>query len=571
MNPVHLGAAAMILLLTNGGAAWTILHSPLFAFLVTAGAVNGWGFYLRFRERARAAAALELERAQSWASRSEARLEALQAQLQPHFIFNSLHTISTPSPCRTPGAPTTWRRSVVSGLIAPVLAVSVACGDHGAGSVAGPTPLISCPAGEWASDSGGTRPWGHDCSPLPGPHFTVYSDGSSADAKATLLAIAEASLAEVAVVFAAPTDAELGIVGGHTLHAFSEWTVTPVVFEASPNGFLAPAIDRQPQPGPYQRNPDSYWRSVKHELTHVVALALARCHGKTELGYPDVWFREGQAVYVSGSHALPGLTEFRRFAADPARVNPVSFHLWRELPQPNWTATYYPLFGLLYAYLVDAEHGYGATAEDVRNLLRCMANGEMFATAFERAFRLSLADLEANYYQLMEGYLTRTGVPWFPTGAGREGHGEPSRSAVERHRFGRPTRLPVQGSRAVEVTAAWMDASSEKQARARRCPLLAHRHAVAIVTRRRARGSLRPRTCRDDHPASLLANARFACDIPTNGAMVHVPKVRAHADDHQHLIFVNRLSPPSVVGDARRSHSAPWITRIRRLEGNLTP
>jgi len=150
---------------------------------------------------------------------------------------------------------------------------------------------------------------------------------------------------------------------------------------------------------------------VKHEVTHVVSLALAHCHGKPEIGYPDVWFREGPAVYVSGSRALPGLAEFRRFAADPARVNPVSFHLWRELPRANWTATYYPLFGLLYAYLVDAEHGYGASAEDGRNLLRYMADGDLFAAAFERAFRLSLADLEANYYQIMEAYLTRIGVP----------------------------------------------------------------------------------------------------------------------------------------------------------------
>ena len=74
---------------------FTILLTPMFTWLITAGAVNGWDYYLRYRERARAAAALELERANLRASLSEARLEALQAQLQPHFLFNSLHAIST--------------------------------------------------------------------------------------------------------------------------------------------------------------------------------------------------------------------------------------------------------------------------------------------------------------------------------------------------------------------------------------------------------------------------------------------------------------------------------------------
>jgi LytS/YehU family sensor histidine kinase len=59
------------------------------------GAVLAWDYYQRYGERERAAAALELEQARLRASLSEARLEALQVQLQPHFLFNSLHAIST--------------------------------------------------------------------------------------------------------------------------------------------------------------------------------------------------------------------------------------------------------------------------------------------------------------------------------------------------------------------------------------------------------------------------------------------------------------------------------------------
>jgi len=125
---------------------------------------------------------------------------------------------------------TARRRFIAWAFIAPGLAADVACGGDGAGGLAGPTPVMSRPAGEWAADSGGTRLWGHDCNPLQGPHFTVYSDGSSADAKATLLVMAEAAFAEVTGVFGGPSDAELGIIGGHTLHAFSERAVTPAVF-----------------------------------------------------------------------------------------------------------------------------------------------------------------------------------------------------------------------------------------------------------------------------------------------------------------------------------------------------
>ncbi len=66
----------------------------VFVVLGTTGAVNGWVYYLRYRERADAAAELELDRATLRAQLSESRLELLQARLQPHFLFNALHAIT---------------------------------------------------------------------------------------------------------------------------------------------------------------------------------------------------------------------------------------------------------------------------------------------------------------------------------------------------------------------------------------------------------------------------------------------------------------------------------------------
>jgi two-component sensor histidine kinase len=67
----------------------------LMLYIIIAGSVYGFDYYERFRERSRATVRLELEQARLRASLSEAKLEALQMQLQPHFLFNALHAIST--------------------------------------------------------------------------------------------------------------------------------------------------------------------------------------------------------------------------------------------------------------------------------------------------------------------------------------------------------------------------------------------------------------------------------------------------------------------------------------------
>jgi signal transduction histidine kinase len=78
----------------RGMLSITIDRGILF-FLMIVGGAQLFDYYQRYRERERAAAALELERAQLRASLTEARLEALKMQLQPHFLFNSLNALST--------------------------------------------------------------------------------------------------------------------------------------------------------------------------------------------------------------------------------------------------------------------------------------------------------------------------------------------------------------------------------------------------------------------------------------------------------------------------------------------
>jgi two-component sensor histidine kinase len=64
------------------------LHFAFLTYWAIVGVSHGIQYYQRYRER-------ELKASQLEARLAEARLEALRMQLQPHFLFNTLHAIST--------------------------------------------------------------------------------------------------------------------------------------------------------------------------------------------------------------------------------------------------------------------------------------------------------------------------------------------------------------------------------------------------------------------------------------------------------------------------------------------
>jgi len=66
---------------------WQWFPSEVLIYCGTVGAVYAFEFYRRSQERALRSAQLEREVAQ-------ARLDALSLQLQPHFLFNALHTVA---------------------------------------------------------------------------------------------------------------------------------------------------------------------------------------------------------------------------------------------------------------------------------------------------------------------------------------------------------------------------------------------------------------------------------------------------------------------------------------------
>lgn len=67
-------------------------HFPL--YWTSVAAANGLSYFRELREKERLAAQLELERSQLETSLRQAQLDALRMQLNPHFLFNTLQTIS---------------------------------------------------------------------------------------------------------------------------------------------------------------------------------------------------------------------------------------------------------------------------------------------------------------------------------------------------------------------------------------------------------------------------------------------------------------------------------------------
>src|SRR6185312_15620404 len=69
----------------------TIMFFDYWALL---GAVLALDYYQKFREREKEAAELQLKTLQLEASLAKAQVQALRMQLNPHFLFNTLHSIS---------------------------------------------------------------------------------------------------------------------------------------------------------------------------------------------------------------------------------------------------------------------------------------------------------------------------------------------------------------------------------------------------------------------------------------------------------------------------------------------
>lgn len=267
-----------------------------------------------------------------------------------------------------------------------------------------------CPPGQWAIDTSNYYAYRHDCSPFQSTHFTVYSDGSSQEAKQQLAEIAEEAFTQLVPEFLINSiETELQFTEGYTYYIYAEKYIENVAMGFR-NGFYIGAIDSASFPDLFSRNPIHYRYILKHELTHVFQFTLTDCPSNAACPYwLGVWFREGQAIVMGGRGEeirVSNLAEFNEWIADANHVNPISIH--RSDDYPDQGGGYNSMFALAYTYLVDSEFGHGTTVSDMRYLFQLMKEGDTFEDAFEKALHMTVALFRDNFYTLMENYLEKT-------------------------------------------------------------------------------------------------------------------------------------------------------------------
>jgi hypothetical protein len=301
-------------------------------------------------------------------------------------------------------------RYILLALLLSVLFLIPACNKNNDNPV-NPDPF-KCSAGQWGEDTGGGYAYAHDCNPYVGAHFSVFSDGSSREAKQQLAQLAEGVFTELCQEFMIQNiESELQFTPGYTYYIYAQKHMEDIKAMGYRNGFFIAAFDCVTIPNPYTRNPAFYTYLVKHEMTHVFQFTLTDCPSNNACPeWLGVWFREGHAI-VSGGHLaliIDTIEEYQTWKSDPSHINPIEIHRWVNFPDPDRGGEYYPMFGLAYAYLVDTTHGLGSSISDMRDMFEYMKEGDGFYEAFEKALGISVTWYKENFYTLMEQYLNST-------------------------------------------------------------------------------------------------------------------------------------------------------------------
>jgi hypothetical protein len=263
---------------------------------------------------------------------------------------------------------------------------------------------------EWTSDIDFPNLFGmeitHDNRILESNHFLVFSDESSDDAKVRFTKIAEETFHEVMQAYHLNSSEELGIVESATSSKpklFSNVDTTfPYGGFAFNTGYVYYALDSNTYIQGSNYLHSIYRPDIKHETVHIIQF-LVGLDNLPNL-WPDVWFSEGIAVYISNNRPpIASLQELDEWRQNPSNDNPIKVHEWSDYPPGG--RRYYHMFGLAVMYLLH-EEGHGKTTTDVLDMYRYMVisrNG--FADAFERYMGMSVPYYEEHFWDLIKEFL----------------------------------------------------------------------------------------------------------------------------------------------------------------------
>ncbi len=258
------------------------------------------------------------------------------------------------------------------------------------------------------------RKYDHDNRILESPHFLVFSDSSSDDARVVFSKMAEESLAELLQTFAVASADDLGVHFADRGSKIKVYSIKDAVIDqvAFRFGYLLYGHDS----ANFRRwGGDDFWlrREIKHETTHVMQWLFGLDpRGTVGEPWPEVWFTEGFAEYASGGAFPPisNLEQWEDWCGRSDHGNPVAIHQWGNFPVPyERTGEYYPAFSLAVRYLLDSR-GAGRTLLDVKAMFADMVNEGRFAPAFARTFGMTVDEYEQRFPDLIADYLRRTGT-----------------------------------------------------------------------------------------------------------------------------------------------------------------
>ena len=255
---------------------------------------------------------------------------------------------------------------------------------------------------------------GHDGKPIESKHFIVYSEQSSMEARTKLAEMAEEALGDILTILEVTYDAFTFLPDYDTpqIHILADYNQMASSGLAYRDGIIIRALD-SPRYVTAGYTPQKYRLVLQHEIAHVTEFLLIA--EKRFQQSNDVWLREGFANYAARNHAVRTVAELESWQDsmkdEIGGGNPIGIHVWSNFPQTvlisNTTINYYRFFELGTRYLLDP-NGNGTTIGDLKTLYEDLGEGIEFRRAFQNTFDISVADYEANYWNIMRDYLSRT-------------------------------------------------------------------------------------------------------------------------------------------------------------------